>query len=116
MRVEYVVKKEEGIVVALLKDCDFDVYSDLAKRDLDVALLSEMDDHIHLIINSTYKGVARLSEGDVWDEEFGKELAKTKAVNKYLMAKKKALLKFVSNSYIFKQILALDDYYSEKLG
>ena len=91
MRVRYIVKKDEGVVICRGQGTALDAMKELGifnykKPDFDIVLsLPEY------IISDEYKGVARLCDGDTWDEEFGKEIAYQKMKKKYLRAKIKAV-------------------------
>lgn len=115
MNIRYIVKQEDGVIVAIADNCYFDVINDLAKKNAPIEPMIELDECGDLLINNTYKGVARLAEGDEWDEEFGKKIAKEKALRKYLVAKEKAVQKFVDNSRIFEVVCDLHQYYADKI-
>lgn len=87
MRVRYIVKKDEGIVVCLGELATLDLAKDLGfvPKNGEVDLI----ELIPYMINDTYRGVARLAEEDTWDETIGKELAYNKMMAKYLKAKSK---------------------------
>lgn len=115
MNIRYIVKEEEGIVVALIEDCYLDVIKDLDKKGARSGDLLYFDDGNFLLINNTYKGVARLADGDEWDENVGKEVAKTKAILKYVSAKQRALANFVDKFKELDIIAELDEDYIDKL-
>lgn len=87
MRVRYIVKKDEGVVVCLGELATLDLAKDLGfvPKNGEVDLI----ELIPYMINDTYRGVARLAEGDAWDEALGKEIAYNKMIAKYLKAKTK---------------------------
>lgn len=82
MRVKYFVDKEKGVVVCVGQDCMFDLIREVGATD---ELFSP------LLLSDLYKGIARLQDGDVWDEDYGKKLAYAKMIKKYVNAKQKKL-------------------------
>lgn len=91
MRVRYFIKKEDGIVVCIGENTALDVAKELQlinSKNFDTEDLIEV---IPFLISDSYKGVARLSSEDVWDEEVGKKIAYAKMMTKYLKAKSKVL-------------------------
>ena len=91
MRVRYIVKKDEGVVIGLGQGTALDAMKELGifnYKEPDFDLVFSLPEYI---ISDEYKGVARLCDGDTWDEEFGKEIAYQKMKKKYLRAKIKAV-------------------------
>lgn len=82
MRVRYFVDKEKGVVVCVGQNCMFDLIRDVGATD---KLSSPF------LLSDVYKGIARLQDGDVWDEDYGKKLAYAKMIKKYVNAKQKKL-------------------------
>lgn len=80
---KFIIKEEDGVVVAILQNTSMDLIN-LLKVDTDDYRVIEK-----LLLSDSYKGVARLADGDEWDEEVGKEIAFEKAHAKY----KEAILK-----------------------
>lgn len=89
MKVRYIVKKDEGVIVCLGEYASLDVAKDLGfiPKSGEVDLI----ELIPYMISDTYKGVARLCEEDEWDENFGKEVAHSKMLAKYHKAKTKKI-------------------------
>lgn len=93
MNVTYYSDKEKGIITAVLE------------------LTPEERNEAHNIVNNTrslwmlstqiaplrrtYSAVVRLQEGDTWDEEYGKMLARRKAYGKYLVTKTKKMMQAI---------------------
>ena len=91
MRVRYIVKKDEGVVICLGQGTALDAMKELGifnYKEPDFDLVFSLPEYI---ISDEYKGVARLCDGDTWNEEFGKEIAYQKMKKKYLRAKIKAV-------------------------
>lgn len=88
MQVKYIVKKEDGVVVCIGEDVAFDVVKDLGYN---LAEVTRLKDIMPYIIRDSFKGVAKLSGGDKWNEAVGKKVAYAKMKNKYLTAKSKVV-------------------------
>lgn len=80
---KFIIKEEDGVVVAILQGTAMDLIK-LLNVDTDDYRVIEK-----LLLSDQYKGVAKLADGDVWNEEVGKEIAFEKAHAKY----KEAILK-----------------------
>lgn len=80
---KFIIKEEDGVVVAILQNTSMDLIN-LLKVDTDDYRVIEK-----LLLSDSYKGVAKLADGDEWDEEIGKLVAYEKAHAKY----KNAILK-----------------------
>lgn len=80
---KFIIKEEDGVVVAILQNTSMDLIN-LLKVDTDDYRVIEK-----LLLSDSYKGIARLADGDEWDEEVGKDIAFEKAHAKY----KEAILK-----------------------
>ena len=93
MNVTYYSDKEKGIITAVLE------------------LTPEERNEAHNIVNNTrslwmlstqiaplrrtYSAVVRLQEGDEWNEDYGKMLARRKAYGKYLAARTKKMMQAI---------------------
>lgn len=102
MKMRYIVKKEDGVVICLGEDAAFDFCKDLGilnkNTDLGDVKFTEV---IPFLISDTFKGIARLADDDTWDEQIGKDVARAKMFTKYNNAKAKkanALLASLVNS------------------
>lgn len=96
---EYKVNKEKGTVVCIITTVD-----DIPHRLEKYGLADE--DYDNLIDIRYYKGIAKCSPEDDWDEEYGKRLAEYRAsrkrqvdVNNELKKYINGLLKCVDNLY-----------------
>ena len=93
MKVTYYSDKEKGIITAVLE------LTPEERREpygtvLGVANLWRATTP-YIILNRTYSAVVRLQEGDTWDEEYGKMLARRKAYGKYLVARTKKIMQVI---------------------
>ncbi len=79
MNVKYIVKEEQGIVVAVVKGCRRH-----AMQELEMVDLVFSSDYY---ISDSYSGVARCMPEDTFDLEYGKKLAKSRCLKKYYSAK-----------------------------
>lgn len=88
MDVRYFVNKDEGIVVCVLQNCQWDY-------------LSKIRDHIEEVassdvrMNQTFRGIAKCSPDDAFDEMYGKDLAFQRAYNKYFKNQKRIATKLI---------------------
>lgn len=94
MKVTYYSDKEKGITTAVLElttEERTEVHNVIYNtRSLWPASTSFMN------LKRTYSAVVRLQEGDTWDEEYGKMLARRKAYGKYLVAKTKKMMQAIN--------------------
>ena len=115
--IEYKVYKEQGVVVAIAKDCVYD-----AINRFDTKFVKTTSSYLHIGFGSlfnfpdlrfympnTVRAVARLSPEDVWDENIGKEIAFKKLCNKY----EQAITKRMRN--IFKVLCSVLDKVNKEL-
>lgn len=115
MKMRYIVKKEDGVVICLGEDAAFDFAKDLGILNKNTDLGSiKFTELIPFMISDTFKGIARLADGDIWDEQIGKDVARDKMFTKYNHAKAKkatALLSVQVNGAEF--LSNLIDTYSD---
>lgn len=76
--IKYFINKEKGIIVAVLEDCEDDFYDYMLTKDPAFSILDE-----HLPMREKYIGKAKCCSSDNFDEEYGKELARTRLLLKY---------------------------------
>lgn len=92
--VRYIINEEKRIVVALMEKCQWDLIQYLNQKipnaDFLISGLSSYSGKT-LNIGDTYRGIAKCSPEDVFDEEIGKELASKRAKEKYERAKSRVL-------------------------
>lgn len=112
MKVRYIIKPEEGLVVCVLTETRFGFTkfletSGLSKRN---AVSNFRINKKAFELSSQYVGVARLQEGDTWDEEMGKKLAYHKAMFKYDTAFRRKAFRF------FEDLEDLAQYFEDKIS
>ena len=92
--IEYKVYKEQGVVVAIAKDCVYDainrfdtkfVKTTSAYLNISFGSLFSFPD-LRFYMPNTIRAVARLNPEDEWNENIGKEIAFKKLCNKYEQA------------------------------
>lgn len=98
MKVRYIVKEAEGIVVCLGEGTALDVAKELGIINPKDFTTDELIDTIPFLISDCYKGVARLSKEDTWNEETGRKVAYAKMKRKYLSAKLKVMVQLVKDT------------------
>lgn len=91
--IKYIVNKEKGVVVAYMEGCMDDARVEAMKRfGIDVTNSHTFGDFLDM--PNTFKGVARLKNSDVFDENIGKNVAKAKLLRTYFNVKANTLYKF----------------------
>lgn len=100
MRLRYIVDKEHGVVVCIGECGEFDLMKDLGILDKDCSNIDDipLQDLFAYSLSSSFKGVAKLADGDVWDEQFGKDIAREKCFAKYNSAKKHKIEKLIEQT------------------
>lgn len=91
----YHVNEEKGVIVCEITDCEDDALDMLVSKGIG-AFRSCYPEEFYL--RDTYKGIARLHQGDTYNEEYGKKLAYGKAMVKYNRALAKKL-RFIHKHY-----------------
>lgn len=93
MNVTYYSDKEKGIITAVLTlttEERNEVYNTINDTHILWAASTQI-----MPLKRTYSAVVRLQEGDTWDEEYGKMLARRKAYGKYLVARTKKIMQAI---------------------
>lgn len=93
-QVKYIVKKDDGVVICIIEGTKW-LAHELIYCYYD--RLNYSTDEEMLKMNDSFTGIARLAEGDVWDEEYGKLLAYDRAKYKLTQSIFKHVQNFVSN-------------------
>ena len=94
-KINYVINKEKRTIVAIMTDCEYDILDSLIKAGL-YSLYDYGDKVKKAMIPNVFRGKAKCSPEDEWDEEAGKKIARERMLAKYYLHKAKK----------FKQILA----------
>lgn len=76
--IKYFINKEKGIIVAVLEDCKDDFFYYMLTKDPAVPISEECP-----LMREKYIGKAKCCSSDNFDEEYGKELARTRLLLKY---------------------------------
>lgn len=100
MRLRYIVDKEHGVVVCIGECSEFDLMKDLGILNKDYSNIDDVpiQEFITYSISSSFKGVAKLADGDIWDEQLGKDIAREKCFAKYNSAKKHKVEKLIEQA------------------
>ena len=118
MRLRYIVDKEHGVVVCIGECGDFDLLKDLGILDKDCSNIDDipLQELLAYFLSSSFKGVAKLADGDVWDEKLGKDIAREKCFAKYNSAKKHKVERLIEQAKSVLEVLnsLKEDY--ETLG
>ena len=118
MRLRYIVDKEHGVVVCIGECGEFDLMKDLGVLDKDCSNIDDIPLQALLAysLSSSFKGVAKLADGDVWDEQLGKDIAREKCFAKYNSAKKHKVERLIEQAKSVLEVLnSLKESY-ENLG
>lgn len=91
--IKYTVDKEKGIVTAEIDGCENDVLRLLEKacKTKFIGINQKAEIEKAAQISGSFKGVAKCHPDDLFDEELGKNIAKSRMLNKYHEARIKAL-------------------------
>lgn len=76
--IKYFINKEKGIIVAVLEDCKDDFHDYMLTKDRAFSIWNEC-----CPMREKYVGKAKCCSSDNFDEEYGKELARTRLLLKY---------------------------------
>lgn len=93
MNVRYYSDKEKGIITAVLELTP-------EERNEAVHIVNNTNSlwiskSYNLALHRTYSAVVRLQEGDQWNEDYGKMLARRKTYGKYLTARTKKMMQAI---------------------
>ena len=93
MKVTYYSDKEKGIITAVLELTP-------EERNETSYIVNNTNSlwiskHYNMSLHRTYSAVVKLQEGDTWDEDYGKMLARRKAYGKYLVARTKKIMQAI---------------------
>ena len=118
MRLRYIVDKEHGVVVCIGECGEFDLMKDLGVLDKDCSNIDDipLQELLAYSLSSSFKGVAKLADGDVWDEQLGKDIARKKCFATYNSAKKHKVERLIEQDKSVLEVLnSLKESY-ETLG
>lgn len=118
MRLRYIVDKEHGVVVCIGECGEFDLMKDLGVLDKDCSNIDDipLQELLAYSLSSSFKGVAKLADGDVWDEQLGKDVAREKCFAKYNSAKKHKVEKLIEKVKAVLEVLNAHKEAYETLG
>lgn len=116
-KISYIINKEKRTVVALMDNCDYDAYEILEKTGLFSHLSCKQDSICNsLMMNSIYRGKAKCSPEDTWDEEEGKRIARNRMLQSYYKARTRVLVRAKKEfSNMLEDLSNRIDYGSNKL-
>ena len=118
MRLRYIVDKEHGVVVCIGEFGEFDLMKDLGILDKDCSNIDDipLQELLAYSLSSSFKGVAKLADGDVWDEQLGKDIAREKCFAKYNSAKKHKVERLIEQTKSLLEVLNSRKEAYETLG
>ena len=93
MKVTYYSDKEKGIITAVLELTpeERNETSHIVNNTNSLWISKNYNMSLH----RTYSAVVKLQEGDTWNEDYGKMLARRKAYGKYLVARTKKIMQAI---------------------
>lgn len=98
MAATYYIDNEKKIIICKITDCTFDAINLIEKFENCSYKFLNRDEADKYYINDSYVGKATCQDGDIYDEEFGKKLAKKKMLKKYHVARDRAILRYINNN------------------
>lgn len=107
---KYFINEKKKTVTCKATNCQYDLYKILDKRvssektDMKIIFSKFVEDYSFLL-NDTYTGTAKCMNGDTFDIEKGKKIARAKMREKYAVDKRNILLKFIFKTEKFLDIL-----------
>lgn len=118
MRLRYIVDKEHGVVVCIGECGEFDLMKDLGILDKYCSNIDDipLQELLAYSLSSSFKGVAKLADGDVWDEQLGKDIAREKCFAKYNSAKKHKVERLIEQTKSLLEVLEFQRESYETLG
>lgn len=91
-KIRYYIDEEKQTVVAVMDDCEYDAIDVLQK--MGIRNISYDGYNMNkFMMNPTYRGKAKCSPEDEWDEEYGMTLARNRMLENYYRSRAIALMK-----------------------
>lgn len=91
-KIRYYIDEEDGVIVAVMEDCEYDAIDILTKMGI-TGLLYRDFNLDKFMMNTTYRGKAICSPEDIWDEEEGMRIARNRMLENYYRARTLALMR-----------------------
>ena len=96
----YAIDKEAGTTIAVLTNTKYTLWDFLIKHSPKGCCAAGCNgfgsDVSQLFLDAYYVGKAQYHESDVWDEDYGMELAKERALKKYHRARARKLSEWIA--------------------
>lgn len=108
-QIHYHVNEEKGVVVAVLEGVEYDAIDLLMGKNEYLSYFSRWPRIQPFMLKDKYVGKAKCMEGDVFNIEVGKELAKERLLLKYYKDLYKAFEKF------FEEMMTISSKHMEKI-
>lgn len=96
MAMNYYFDRENGRTIGVLNGCKYDALNKIEHFTNGTSFCAF--DKKYLMQN-TFRAVAKVSEGDVFDEEVGKNIVKDKVMDKYYDSLDRRMLMFFDDVY-----------------
>lgn len=91
-KIRYYIDEEKRTVVAVMDDCEYDAIDVLQKMGIR-KITHDGYNMDKLMMNTSYRGKAKCSPDDEWDEEYGMALARNRMLANYYRGRAMALMK-----------------------
>lgn len=91
-KIKYYIDEEEMTIVAVMTNCEYDAIKILDKNGL-LEISNQNFNLDNFMINTVYRGKAKCSPEDEWDEEEGMRIARNRMLANYYRARTMALMR-----------------------
>ncbi len=91
-KIRYYIDEEKRTVVAVMDDCEYDAIDVLEKMGIS-NINHDGYNMDKFMMNPIYRGKAKCSPDDEWDEEYGMALARNRMLENYYRSRALALMK-----------------------
>lgn len=91
-KIRYYIDEEKRTVVAVMDDCEYDAIDVLQKMGIR-KITHDGYNMDKFMMNTSYRGKAKCSPDDEWNEEYGMALARNRMLENYYRGRSMALMK-----------------------
>ena len=91
-KIRYYIDEEKRTVVAVMDDCEYDAIDVLQKMGIR-KITHDGYNMDKFMMNTSYRGKAKCSPDDEWDEKYGMALARNRMLENYYRGRAMALMK-----------------------
>ena len=91
-KIRYYIDEDKQTVVAVMDDCEYDAIDVLQKMGIR-KITHDGYNMDKFMMNTSYRGKAKCSPDDEWNEEYGMALARNRMLENYYRGRSMALMK-----------------------